>query len=903
MKKMTSTEIRNMWYEFFVEHGHKRVESAPLIPKDDDSLLWINAGVTPLKKYFDGRVVPDSKRLVNVQKCIRTNDIENVGRTSRHQTFFEMMGNFSIGDYFRKEAITMAYELLTSEKWFGIPKELLYVTIYTHDEESFEVWTSLGLDPSHIVRLEGNFWEIGEGPCGPDSEIFYDRGERFDADGTAFTKFKNDEDQDRYVEIWNNVFSQFNAEKGVKRENYKELPHKNIDTGAGLERWACIFQGVDTNFDTDLFQPIIKKIEDICGTLYNGEMAFKVIADHARAITMALSDGAVFENTGRGYVLRRLLRRSVRYGKKLGINEPFVWKLVDTVIDTMKESYPALLETESQVKVLVLDEENLFYDTLAAGEHRLEELMKKHQDTKEISGKELFKLYDTYGFPFELAMEYLEEASYTTNQQEFDACMAEAKELAKKSAKKESSMNLQNQALLEFTTPSTFVYGKYKVKGKVTAIISNDDMTDSIDRDGYVIFDQTCFYATSGGQVADTGMITCKKFKARVLDVFKGPNGQNIHKVKILSGTIHVGDEADLLVDKDRRLRIECNHSSVHILQNSLQEVLGDTVHQAGSYVDENYLRFDFTYPGKITDQEILDVEALVNDTIKAQIETETEIMSLEDAKKTGAMALFDEKYGDEVRVVTIGNSKELCGGTHTSNTRNIGSFAITNLESKGSNVYRVQGATGNEVEHALYVAIKPFSDEKIKQLLKAKEILTLAKAEGIVLDFDPIIENPVPTSYKDVLHEKNELGYVLDEVKRLDKEYKAAREKKALGDVDSYVNEAFAMTGIDGKGLVMKVLSKDTKILKDVADECLNRLGTGFVFFANVDVDKATFVARSNISLSASDMVKDACMLLGGNGGGSKTFATGGAKNSAKVDEVLSNIKQKLESFKGEEN
>ena len=361
MKELSSTEIRNLWMNYFRSKGHNVMESAPLVPYDDDSLLFTNAGVTPLKKYFDGSVVPENKRIATIQKCIRTNDIDNVGVTKRHQTFFEMMGNFSIGDYFKEEALEFAYEFLTSEEWCGIPKEKIYVTVYKDDSVAQKKWIDLGLDPEHVVPLEGNFWEIGEGPCGPDSEIFYDRGEEYDPDGDALEKFKNDDEQERYLEIWNNVFSQYNSKPGLSRGEYPELPNKNIDTGAGLERWCCIFQGVDSTFDTDLFVPLIKKIEELTGKEYNGEMPFKVIADHIRAITMALSDGAVFENTGRGYVLRRLLRRSVRMGKKLGINEPFIYKLVETVVTIMGESYPELENTKSNVKALVLQEEELFH--------------------------------------------------------------------------------------------------------------------------------------------------------------------------------------------------------------------------------------------------------------------------------------------------------------------------------------------------------------------------------------------------------------------------------------------------------------------------------------------------------------------------------------------------------------
>ena len=552
MKYMTSTEIRNMWYKFFESKGHKKVPSAPLIPINDDSLLWINAGVTPLKKYFDGREVPECRRIVNIQKCIRTNDIENVGMTARHQTFFEMMGNFSVGDYFKEEAISFAYELLTSPEWFAIPKEKLYVTVYTDDDDAYNKWLSMGMIEDHIVRLDGNFWEIGEGPCGPDSEIFYDRGEKYDPDGKALENFKADLEQDRYVEIWNNVFSQFNAKQGVDRHNYQELPSKNIDTGAGLERWACVFQDVDSNFDTDLFVPIIKAIEDLSGTLYNGDAPFKIIADHIRAITNALSDGAIFENVGRGYVLRRLLRRSVRMGKKIGLNEPFMYKLVDTVVDVMGDSYKELVENQGYVKTLVYEEEELFHKTLAAGERRLLELMDE-ATTKVISGKDVFKLYDTYGFPYELTLEYLEEKGFTTSREEFDTYMEEQKKLAKSSRKQEANMNIQNEALLNFKEPSEFTYYTYEEKGKVIGLFDNNGNVDTLNKEGYVILDKTCFYAEAGGQVGDTGMITSDNFKARVLDVQKAPNGQNLHRVKVLDGKITVGDKVKCNVDYLRR--------------------------------------------------------------------------------------------------------------------------------------------------------------------------------------------------------------------------------------------------------------------------------------------------------------------------------------------------------------
>ena len=891
MRYMTSQEIRDMWYKYFESKGHKRIESAPLVPINDDSLLWINAGVAPLKKYFDGSEVPESRRLCSVQKCIRTNDIDNVGRTPRHQTFFEMMGNFSIGDYFREEAIEFAWELLTSDEWFAIPKEKLYVTVYKDDDDTYNKWVSVGMIEDHIVRLEGNFWEIGEGPCGPDSELFYDQGEKYDPNHDALEKFKKDEDQDRYVEIWNNVFSQFNSKEGLDRKDYPELPSKNIDTGAGLERWACVFQNVYSNFDTDLFTPIIKQIEDLSGVLYEGNMEHKVIADHIRAITMALSDGAIFENVGRGYVLRRLLRRSVRMGKKLGINEPFMYKIVSTVVDIMGTSYPELKENRAQVEALVLDEEELFHKTLASGERKLLELMENAKD-KYISGQDVFKLYDTYGFPYELTLEYLDEKGFKTSKDEFDSYMQDQKELAKKNRKQDSSMNIQNEELLNFKENSEFIYGEYSLKGKVIGLFDGDKFVDKLSKKGYIILDKTCFYAESGGQVADTGMITSKKFKARVLDVKKTPNGQHLHEVKILDGEINIGDEVKCDIDTTRRKKIEVNHSSVHITQYALRTNISDKIHQAGSYVDDTGFRFDFTYTGKISDDKVIEIENYINDYISKNIETVTEIMSLEDAKKTGAMALFSEKYGDKVRVVTIGDSKELCGGTHVKNTEEIKKLAIVNIESKGSNVYRIEGVTNDLIEDRLLEAIKPYNDEKIKLLMKAKNIISIAKKEGIELTFDIDIKTDPPQSYKDIVFEKNELEYAQDEVKSLEKKYKEEKEKNALNDLSIYDKDIKKLD--DYSYIITKVDNQDNNVLKSVADSLLNKIEKGYVVIANIKDENISYIVRSNIqSKKANDLIKKITTSLDGKGGGTDTFAQGGSPKSNKLDKVLEELEE----------
>ena len=895
MKYMTHDDIRNTWIEFFKSKGHKVYESAPLVPINDDSLLWINAGVTPLKKYFDGTEIPDSRRIVNIQKCIRTNDIENVGLTKRHQTFFEMMGNFSIGDYFKKEAIEFSWELLTSEKYFGIPGDRLYVTTYLDDEDARKEWKRVGLAEDHIVALEGNYWEIGEGPCGPDSEIFFDRGEEFDPDGDALEKFRNDVDQERYVEIWNNVFSQFNAESGKDRKEYKELPSKNIDTGAGLERWCCIFQGVDSNFETDLFVDIIKHIEELAEAEYQGQKEYKIIADHIRAITFALADGACFENFGRGYVLRRLLRRSVRFGKEIGIKPPFAYKLVSEVVNTMKNAYPYLEERMPYVETQILEEEKLFLKTLEAGEKKLKELV-KNTELPYISGEEAFKLYDTYGFPLELTEEYLEELGYKVDIDGFNKCMQKQKELAQKNVKNTTTMAQQKEVLLNFKKESTFTYGLYRIKSEVIAIFSKDQEVDSIDHDTYIATKKTCFYAESGGQISDTGMIVGKNFKARVLDVFKAPNGQHIHKVKLLDGVITKGDECELIVDKDRRNKIEKNHSTVHIIQYALQQVVSKNIKQAGSYVADDKFRFDFTYSGKMTDEKIVETEKFANEMVNENIIVSTEVLPIEQAKKLGAMALFNEKYGDIVRVVKIGKSIELCGGTHVANTSEINKIAINLCESKGSNVYRIEGCTNQKIEETLNETIKPYTDEILNLLIKARTILDNAKKEGIDLEFDADIENRKPESYQDIIFNKNQLQYIHHEVKLLEKKYNEEKEKKTLNNLDIYRENIKEINGI--KALIMKTEKKDVNSLKTIADEIVNEMKEGLVFFANVkEDDSVNFVSRSTCKVNSGVIVKEAALASNGNGGGSPTFAQGAGKNSKQLDKIFEKIEKEFKN------
>ena len=625
-----------------------------------------------------------------------------------------------------------------------------------------------------------------------------------------------------------------------------------------------------------------------------GQKEFKIIADHIRAITFALADGACFENVGRGYVLRRLLRRSVRFGKAIGMECPFLYKIVSDVVDVMKDAYPYLLEKRAQVEATILEEEKLFLKTLESGERRLKELVKESHDGK-ISGEEAFKLYDTYGFPFELTEEYLNEMGYTVSREEFDKYMNIQKDLAKKNVKTVSSMASQKKVLLDFKDQSDFVYGIYRLKSSVLAIFSKDEQVDSIDHDTYIAIKRTCFYAESGGQVSDTGMIIGEHFKARVVDAFKAPNGQHIHKVRLLDGVIHVGDECELVVDKDRRKRIEANHSSVHILQYALQQVVSKTIKQAGSYVDNERLRFDFSYSGKITDEKLLEVEKFANDMIGENIIVSTEVMPLDKAKKLGAMALFSEKYGELVRVVKIGKSIELCGGTHVSNTKEIGPLAVYSCESKGSNVYRIEAVTGERIEQTLFETIKPYNDEKVKLLMKAREILDEARNSGIKLEFEVDINNDKPASYKDIIYNKNELQYVHHEVKVLEKTYHDQKEKDTLQNLDIYREHIKVINGVET--LIMEVDNKDVNLLKSICDSIINEMREGFVFFINhKSDDSVNFICKSNCFVHAGLIVKDASVSSGGNGGGNPTFAQGGGKTSNEVSKIIKHIEKVIE-------
>ncbi len=703
MKQLTGAQIRQMFLDFFQEKGHAVEPSASLVPHEDPSLLWINSGVATLKKYFDGRVIPQNPRITNAQKSIRTNDIENVGKTARHHTFFEMLGNFSIGDYFKEEAITWAWEFLTSDKWIGFDKELLSVTIHPEDEEAFTIWNEkMGVPKERIIRLEENFWDIGEGPSGPNTEIFYDRGEAYGNDFSDPELYPGGENE-RYLEVWNLVFSQFNHNPDG---SYTPLPKKNIDTGMGLERMTSIVQDVPTNFDTDLFMPMIGATETISGEKYrNGDlekdMAFKVIADHIRTVTFAVGDGALPSNEGRGYVLRRLLRRAVRYSKKLNINRPFMFELVPVVGEVMKDFYPEVLEKKDFIAKVVKNEEERFHETLHDGEAILSEVIAKAKEEKTtvISGVDAFRLYDTYGFPIELTEEYAEEAGMTVDHEGFENEMEKQRERARAARQDVDSMQVQGGVLGEVKVASEFVgYGTVATESNVVALVKNGEYTDSLQvgEEGQLMLDVTPFYAESGGQIADRGCLLADGVKVLVKDVQKAPNGQNLHQVVVEEGTLTKDAAVKAIIDTKNRSSVVKNHTATHLLHQALKDVLGTHVNQAGSLVTSERLRFDFSHFGQVQADELEKIERIVNEKIWESIDVEISQKAIEEAKEMGAMALFGEKYGDVVRVVQVGDySLELCGGCHIDNTASIGIFKIVAESGIGAGIRRIEAVTG----------------------------------------------------------------------------------------------------------------------------------------------------------------------------------------------------------------
>lgn len=886
---MKAVDIRQMYLEFFKEKGHHHEPSAPLVPINDPSLLWINSGVATLKPYFDGRVIPDNPRITNAQKSIRTNDIENVGKTARHHTFFEMLGNFSIGDYFKKEAIHYAWEFLTDKKWMGFDPELLSITIHPEDQEAYDVWhQEIGIPEERLIRLEGNFWDIGEGPSGPNSEIFYDRGVEYGSDENDPEMYPGGENE-RYLEIWNLVFSQFNHNPDG---TYTPLPKQNIDTGMGLERIVSVVQNVPTNFETDLFMPIIEKIEEFANRKYKRpsevdlneifgseediNTPFKVIADHIRTVAFAIGDGALPSNEGRGYVLRRLLRRAVRYAKQIGIEKPFMFELVPTVGKIMEDFYPEVTEKCEFIQRVIKNEEIRFHETLDGGLAIFNEVAESQKAAGHdfIPGADAFRLYDTYGFPIELTEEYAEEVGMKVDHEGFETAMEEQRERARAARQDVDSMQVQNEVLANLTVASEFVgFDTLVANTEIAAMIVNGQVEKvaSEGQEALVILAKTPFYAEMGGQIADSGIISNDSFTAVVKDVQKAPNGQPLHTVIVESGEMHVEDAVQAIVHRDDRNLIIKNHTATHIMQRALKDVLGDHVNQAGSYVGPDRLRFDFSHFGQVTKEELQQIERIVNEKVWDDIEVVIEEMAIDQAKAKGAMALFGEKYGDVVRVVSIGDySIELCGGIHVKRSSEIGFFKIVSEGGIGAGTRRIEAVTGK-------VAYEVVKEEEA--LLNDAAALLKANPKDIV----------------------TKVQALQGDYKELQRDNEALSQKIANAQAGAIVDAA--QTIGDVTVLSTKVEAKDNNQLRQMMDDLKAKMSKAVIVLGAVDGDKVMLCAGVSKELvggnyHAGNIVKMVAEACGGKGGGRPDMAMAGAKDASKLDEALLSVYDYVKSI-----
>lgn len=856
MKYMTGNEIRKAYLDFFESKKHLKLHSFSLVPENDPSLLLIGAGMAPLKPYFTGKLVPPSYRVTTSQKCIRTGDIDNVGRTARHHTFFEMLGNFSFGDYFKKEAITWAWEFLTEVLELDTNK--LYVTVYPEDEEAYDIWHNIvGLADERIFKLEDNFWEIGEGPCGPDSEIFYDLGpER----GCGKPTCNVGCDCDRYLEIWNLVFTQFNK---TKDGSYEPLEKKNIDTGAGLERLASVIQQKESNFETDLLFPIMQRVIDVCHGDYNNKeqkIAVKVIGDHIRAVTMMIGDGILPSNEGRGYVLRRILRRAVRFGRVLGIEEAFLADLVDIVIDMYKEAYPELAERKELIKTVIATEEAQFSATLAQGLELLNAMIEDADGTGVLAGEKVFKLYDTFGFPVELTEEIVQEHGMTIDHDGFDKAMKAQQERARAARAKVSA---------KVATPDTtgldqsaLVKDENAVNARVVLIGIDGAAVERAEKDTAItiILDKTPFHAEGGGQIGDTGYISGPSGKAEVTDTKSLANGLTYMIAIVTEGSLSKGDEVDITVDKVRNLDIARNHTATHLLQAALRKVLGTHVNQAGSLVTPERLRFDFTHFSPMTNEELAEVEKEVNRQIMKNVDLEIEEMPVDDAIKKGAMALFGEKYGDIVRVVNVpGFSCELCGGSHVPNTSVIGSFRIVGESGTGTGIRRIEAVTG-----------KAAHERAVADAVLLQEAATLLKSK----------EEDIPAK----------IEQLLTALKEAEREVAQLSHKLATSSLDDILAAKEEIHGVSVTAASVTVDSAEG--LRDMADMVLDKVG-GIVLLGAVQGDKVSFVCKVDKELTkqgyhAGKIVKAAAVAAGGGGGGRPDMAQAGGKDPQKLEEAL---------------
>lgn len=883
MIKYGVNELRRKYLEFFESKGHLKMNSFSLVPQNDNSLLLINAGMAPLKPYFTGQEIPPRRRVTTCQKCIRTGDIDNVGKTARHLTFFEMLGNFSFGDYFKHEAINWSWEFLT--KVIGMEEDRLYPSIYADDDEAFNIWTKeVGVPAERITRFYrdengdcDNFWEHGAGPCGPCSEIYYDRGIKY---GCGKPDCKVGCDCDRFMEVWNNVFTQFESDG---HHHYTELKQKNIDTGMGLERLAVVVQDVDSVFDIDTMKAIRDKICELAGVTYmadeHKDVSIRLITDHIRSVTFMASDGIIPSNEGRGYVLRRLLRRAARHGRTLGIDGLFLAKLATTVIDSSKDGYPELDEKRELIlKVLTTEEEN-FNKTIDQGLVILSDLESRlvKEGKTCLDGEDAFRLYDTYGFPIDLTNEILEEKGFTVDMDGFNNAMNKQKETARGARKETNYMGADATVYDKIDTriTSEFVgYDTLETESEITVLTTSEDITDTLAEgmEGTIIVNKTPFYATMGGQQGDTGVITCNGSVFEVIDTIKLKGGRVGHVGKVTAGSFNVGDKVTLTVDEKKRIDTAKNHSATHLLQEALRIVLGNHVEQAGSLVTPDRLRFDFTHFQPMTEEEIEKVEAIVNEQIAKSIDVETKVLAIEDAKKTGAKALFNEKYGDTVRVVCMGDfSKEFCGGTHVSNTGLINSFKIVSESGVAAGVRRIEALTGNGV-FAYYKDI----EKKYNDICKA------AKA------------TPANVEEK-IAHMQAEIKSLNSEIESL--KNKAANE--ALGDV---LNQAEDVNGV--KFLAVKLNDVDMNELRNLSDDLKSKIGSGVVVLASaMGSDKVNLIVTATddivkAGVHAGNIIKSAAPCVGGGGGGRPNMAQAGGKNPAGIEKAFETAKETLASM-----
>ena len=866
-------ELREKYLTFFEQKGHLRLGSFPLVPKNDPSLLLINSGMAPMKKWFLGQEEPPRHRVTTCQKCIRTPDIENVGITARHGTFFEMLGNFSFQDYFKEEVIPWAWEFLTSDEWMAIPKDKLYISVYTEDDEAYDIWTKkIGISPDHMVRFgkEDNFWEHGSGPCGPCSEIYFDRGPEH---GCGKPDCHVGCECDRYMEIWNLVFSQFDSDgKG----HYERLAKPNIDTGMGLERLACVMQGVGNLFEVDTVQSVLHHVEKISGKTYGendrNDISIRVITDHIRSTVFMVSDGVLPSNEGRGYVLRRLLRRAARHGRMLGINRPFLVELVDTVIKSSEVGYPELREHEEYIKKIVGTEEARFYKTIDAGMSILNGLIDgmERSKTRILSGIEAFKLNDTFGFPLDLVKEIAAERGFTVDEKTFRSEMDKQKKRAREERLAKNISGWEADLFAELNTePTVFTgYTTMKDTGKVLALSDGSELTDAVATDDgakagvLVILDKTPFYAEMGGQVADHGVITTAEATLRVQDVNKTPKGYFVHNCVLESGTIKVGDTAQLSVDKERRMNISRNHTATHLLQRALRDVLGKHVHQAGSYQDAEITRFDFTHFSAMTSEEIEKVEKIVNEKIFEALDVDVKEMPIEEAKKLGAMALFGEKYGDVVRVVDVqGWSTEFCGGTHVKNTSQLGCFKILSEGSVAAGVRRIEATAGYGVLRLL--------DERTRALNETAEAV---KANNL---------KDVPARAAALAEENKALGRELQDIKG----------KMAAARTSGLFDKAVDVNGV--KVVSAMFTGTDANALRTMCDNLRDKAPDAVAVLVGVNGEKISLAVAVGANalktgIKAGALVKEISAIAGGNGGGKPDFAMGSMKDDTKIDEAL---------------